>query len=1786
MHSRRLNTRSTAVEPLEQRCLLAGLSLPDPAIVMYGHHDGAGVTDAFRKLIPPFTIIEGTSTDAGFITELRNQGRIYAAHVNNPVGATAAELVALWRGPFDNTNVPGGFDAIAIDELHGIHTNDTNHSNEVVSALKQLRNLYPDKQIYAAVTYQYGNAPSQYSDQLNALNDYADLIMVEGYLREGNPSYGFFPAWADRLKSTVPGILSKSVYGLGISQGGHVFDDKTNLGFLGHLDEQLHTIRNDADAATMPGMMFWVYYRSKQNVTPDYLANLVDHYFTNNNTSYLGDGSTSQWISNPQFDSNTTGWMLNPGIGGTVDRFSYSSVSHENDHGQFGWSSHGSHGLRTVRGSSTNEASYRMSGLDTSTDYNVSAWVISDSPGQRAILEVRDTSGTTIESLKLSNVGNRPNYVTTWNEWSGLTFNFTPTVSTVDIVLSDAATSPGTTLYWDFVEFEDVYTVANAAPNVPGPASAANVLTDRATITWGASTDPQGDPITYELQIRRDDLSNNWNSILTSTTSRTITGLRSDTTYRVRVRATDGQSASGWRQTVGLFTTLSSNQAPTIPGPLSATDVLPNRATIAWEASTDPQGNPITYEVQFRKEDKSDSWSSSLTTSSPFRTIAGLQSDTTYRVRVQATNGQVTSEWQKTNKLLTTLPSVPTFDIGEFGKLTNVTNVAQTVLLGRSYDNPVVFAQSASTNGQQAVVARVTGIQSDQFSIYLAESSDGDGTHNDETVTYLVLEAGTHRLADGTKLEAGTVTTSATVGGKIGNQWETVSLAEDFFSEKVLDATPVVFTQVQTDTGDAFLATRQNSITTTSFDVALEPEEASTTQHNSETVGYLAIEAGTHATGNVLLEANYTPTSVTQDWYPLAFGRQYSTPGLLSSLASYQGSDNAHVRFQHLTGGNVELKVGEDKSSDTETGHTAESVAYLAIGGSGMLSATVGQLEIGQFGVITDLTNAVQTIFLDRTFDSPVVFAQSPTANGGQPVAVRINNVLSDRFSIYLAEPSNEDGTHGTETVTYLVLEAGEHQLVDGTRLEVGTRTTGASVGPQVTDQWEAVSFSSSFASTPVVLTQIQTALDVPYLVTRQDAVSATGLTVALQQEETIATQHVPETIGYLAIESGAGVWNGHVFEAGNTGTVVTDAMTTVSFDRRFPDVPALLTSMNTYVGKDSAHVRYSNLSDEDVDLLIGEDTTVDTELTHGGEDVSYLAISGSGMLTATVAQLDIGEVGVITDLTHEVQTILLDREFIDPVVFAQSPTANGTQPVAVRVDQVMSDRFSIYLTEPSNENGQHNIAETVTYVVVDAGVHELADGTRLEVGTRTTGATVGQLVADEWEAVTFASPFASTPVVLTQIQTVSGLPYLMTRQTATGATGFQLALNQEEAITTQHVAETVGYLAIDSGVGVWKGHVFEAIRTPAVVTDSWTTISFGQSFATVPALLTSLDTYVGVDNSHLRYGNLSEDNVQLQVGEDTTSDTELVHVAEKVGYLAIGGIGRLTANAPLTPPIVTSVVRDGEADTHDTLDTLAITWDQSVNVAAVDLTLRNDSAGGTLVNLTGIAFQYDGLTRTATWDFAGVSGIVPAYYTAILNSSAISNGAGVPLDGDGNGAAGEDFASLQLVARRGDVDLDGNVDIADFNLLATNFDPHGDSPGNGWSQGNFDNDADTDITDFVALVRNFDPSGYGLSAVVTVDAAHSVETTLPRTRLGTGMKSTSPTRVYLRSYVSANHLSDSYSPAKSPVERYWAETYFNEEGFGDTEDWYALVNSDVGLRSARVSGSQDSPSARVSQKL
>ena len=76
---------------------------------------------------------------------------------------------------------------------------------------------------------------------------------------------------------------------------------------------------------------------------------------------------------------------------------------------------------------------------------------------------------------------------------------------------------------------------------------------------------------------------------------------------------------------------------------------------------------------------------------------------------------------------------------------------------------------------------------------------------------------------------------------------------------------------------------------------------------------------------------------------------------------------------------------------------------------------------------------------------------------------------------------------------------------------------------------------------------------------------------------------------------------------------------------------------------------------------------------------------------------------------------------------------------------------------------------------------------------------------------------------------------------------------------------------------------------------------------------------------------------------------------------------------------------------------------------------------------------------------------------------------------------------------RRGDTDDIGpgtmrDVDITDFNALASNFTPVGDGdPTNGpfWHEANFDGDDDTDITDFNFVVTNVAPTGSGGTAAI-----------------------------------------------------------------------------------------------------
>jgi type II secretory pathway pseudopilin PulG len=245
-----------------------------------------------------------------------------------------------------------------------------------------------------------------------------------------------------------------------------------------------------------------------------------------------------------------------------------------------------------------------------------------------------------------------------------------------------------------------------------------------------------------------------------------------------------------------------------------------------------------------------------------------------------------------------------------------------TVNLNNSYTNPIVVMGPASYADADPLTIRVRNVTATSFEYQIDEwdyLSGGffGGFHPTETIHYMVMEAGTHTLDDGTVIEAGSA--------NVGNPWSTVPLT-------AFGSTPVVLSQVTTTNEGSAVTTRQRNVASTGFQVQLEEEEAAGA-HATETVHWIAVQQ----TITPLLEAAVTPNAVTQNWYAIGFGGSWAAPVFLADMQTTDGGDPAVLRYRNLTATGVEVFVEEEQSNDTETNHITEAVGYVVFDAAGNL---------------------------------------------------------------------------------------------------------------------------------------------------------------------------------------------------------------------------------------------------------------------------------------------------------------------------------------------------------------------------------------------------------------------------------------------------------------------------------------------------------------------------------------------------------------------------------------------------------------------------------------------------------------------------------------------------------------------------------------------------------------------------------------------------------------------------------------------------------------------------------
>ena len=242
------------------------------------------------------------------------------------------------------------------------------------------------------------------------------------------------------------------------------------------------------------------------------------------------------------------------------------------------------------------------------------------------------------------------------------------------------------------------------------------------------------------------------------------------------------------------------------------------------------------------------------------------------------------------------------------------------VAFEKTYVNPVVVAKPISLNGGEPAVIRINNVTSNGFEIRVQEWDYLDGHSAQETVGYLVMEAGHHVLSTGIHVEAGT--------------FEANSSGTTVYFNEAFNQVPVVASAVTTENETDAVVGRLSNITLDGFDMLLQEEESHISGHyTDEMVSYIAWEPSSGDVDGMSYIVDSTFNEVTQKFYNISFYPVFdSAPVFVADMQTKDGAQTANLRWQNKTGEGVEVQIDEEQSNDREVSHTTEVVGYMCFG--------------------------------------------------------------------------------------------------------------------------------------------------------------------------------------------------------------------------------------------------------------------------------------------------------------------------------------------------------------------------------------------------------------------------------------------------------------------------------------------------------------------------------------------------------------------------------------------------------------------------------------------------------------------------------------------------------------------------------------------------------------------------------------------------------------------------------------------------------------------------------------
>jgi FtsP/CotA-like multicopper oxidase with cupredoxin domain len=308
-----------------------------------------------------------------------------------------------------------------------------------------------------------------------------------------------------------------------------------------------------------------------------------------------------------------------------------------------------------------------------------------------------------------------------------------------------------------------------------------------------------------------------------------------------------------------------------------------------------------------------------------------------------------------------------------------------------------------------------------------------------------------------------------------------------------------------------------------------------------------------------------------------------------------------------VSGSGMQDGANNDHTSSAGTSHGSHD-------SDGSMPTPTAGGSVGEYGTVS-VNHDWTTVELGATYQHPIVVVSDPAFKGRQPATVRLRNVESESFQLKLQEPSYLNGRHVYERLSYVVMEMGDWELADGTRISAGHTDTDR----LTSEGFETVSLNG-FESTPTVLTQTLTSNENDWVTTRVRQQDRDGFQLALQEEERLNQSHQTEHVGWIAIAQGSTTDGDNRLEAFTTEANFSKRSGKIQFAQSFSDnrPPAVIAKLGSTEDTDPATLRLLKVDEEGFRVRVQEERSRDRETRHGREAVSYLALEGnSGTIEA-----------------------------------------------------------------------------------------------------------------------------------------------------------------------------------------------------------------------------------------------------------------------------------------------------------------------------------------------------------------------------------------------------------------------------------------------------------------------------------------------------------------------------------------------------------------------------------------